>query len=60
MTSILDSVLIDGDAEDTIVLGSSLANTGAVTTSAHIYLAFESADNGAKVFFADDVAITVD
>ena len=60
LTSILESVLTDGDAEDTIVVDSSLAKTGAVTTSAHIYSAFESADNGAKVFFDDDVAITVD
>ena len=60
LTSILDSVLTDGDAEDTIVVDSSLAKTGAVTTRAHIYSAFESADNGTKVFFDDDVAITVD
>ena len=60
LTSILDSVLTDGDAEDTIVVDSSLAKTGAVTTNAHIYSAFESADNGTKVFFDDDVVITVD
>ncbi len=59
LTGQSNSLLIDGDTDDTVVAQDSWSNTGSVTIGGNGYSVFESDANGVQIFVDADVAVTI-
>ncbi len=51
------TLIIDGDAGDTVEAGAGWSNTGSVTIGGDGYSVYESAANGAQIYVEDDIAV---
>jgi len=58
LTGTENSLVIDGDAGDTVDAGAGWSNTGTVTIGGDGYSIYESADNGAQLVVNDNVTMT--